>query len=134
MWMRRPDAEIQELLAEKERRNRSLIRPFTYSIVIGLICMAAYYLGFRGGSVRVGFVYTSSAGLTWQSVGTGFFMCVFVFVGALFYRKKGWSFLSEGDSLRRCDSCKELSQINPAMLCECGGKLEPSEFFTWEGD
>jgi hypothetical protein len=30
-----------------------------------------------------------------------------------------------------CRRCKQPSRANPEGMCQCGGKLEPFEFFAW---
>lgn len=134
MWIRKSDLEIQNLLAEKKIKNKSLKRPLILAGVCGLLTMAAHYFGFRGGSLRFGYAYTSAVGFSWQTVSIGIFGFVFILMIALYHQRKGSSFFSDGDNILRCDSCLELSHTNAAMRCQCGGKLEPSEFYTWEED
>ncbi len=132
MWIRKSNLGIQSLLAEKEIRNKSLKPPIILGTVFGLLFMAFHYFGFRGGSLRYGFAYTSSIGFNGQTIFFGIFGFIFFFILAFYHQKKGWSFLSDGDNILRCNSCKELSRMNVQKLCQCGGRLEPSEFYTWE--
>ena len=132
MWIRKSDLEIRNLLAEKEIKNKSLKRPIILGTVFGFLFMAFHYFGFRGGSLRYSYAYTSVINFGWQTVFFGVFGFIFFFILAVYHQKKGWSFLSNGDNILRCESCKELFRLNIQKLCQCGGRLEPSEFYTWE--
>jgi uncharacterized membrane protein len=132
MWIRKSILEIQNILAEKEIKNKSLKRPIILGTIFGLLFMALHYFGFRGGSLRYGYVYTPLIDFGWQTVFFGVSGFILFFILAVYHQKKGWSFLSDGDNILRCDSCRELSRMNTEKLCQCSGNLEPSEFYSWE--
>ena len=134
MWIRKSNLEIQNLLTENEIKNKSLKCPIIFGSVFGILFMMFHYFGFRGGSLRYGFSYTSATGFSGRTLFFGVFGFIFFFVLAVYHQKKGWSFLSDSDDILRCDSCKELSRINSEKLCQCGGNLETSTHYTWEED
>lgn len=134
MWIRRNDQEIRQLLAEKENKKRSLKAPLFAGFGASVFAMIVYYLGYRGGSLRLGFAYSSAVGFTLRTVGAGIFVGLFTFFLSLYYQRRNGTLAMTNDHLRRCGSCKEISPVNPEMLCQCGGNLEPSEFFTWDDE
>src|SRR5262245_37341496 len=134
MWVRRSDSEIQELLAEKEIKKRRLMPPILAGLGAGVFAMVVYYFGYRGGSLRLGFAYTTDVGFTSRTVGAGAFTGTILFIFCLFMQRRTGSLSVTNDHLKRCDTCKQISQENPEMRCSCGGTLEPSEYFTWEDD
>lgn len=55
-----------------------------------------------------------------------------LYLGMYIHQRRG-SLFSNGNILR-CDSCHELAHSNPQRLCVCGGRQEPSEYYTWDED
>lgn len=131
MWIRKSDLEISNLLRHKESQKKSLKRPIIFGSSFGLLFMTATYFGFRGGA-RGFYSFTHQTGFNSRTLYAG--VCGFVlFFGLAFYhQRKGSKFLSAEDEYYRCNTCTELSQVNPSNRCQCGGRLEPSEHYTWE--
>ena len=131
MWIRKSDLEISNLRSQKELQKKSLKRPVIFGGVCGLLFMIATYFGFRG---RAGGVYIFGAqnGFNSRTLSAGVFGFVLCFGLTFYHQRKGSTFLSAEDEYLRCDSCTELAPVNPAKACRCGGRLEPSEYFTWE--
>ena len=130
IWTRKPDLEIENLLNQKELRNKSLKRPVIIGGIFGLLFLFLNYLGFRGG-MRGFYLFSQSTGFGSRTLLAGVFGFVFCFGLAYYFQKKGSSFLSD-DQYLRCHVCKELAPPNTEKMCHCGGRLEPSEYFTWE--
>jgi hypothetical protein len=131
MWTRISDIEIAYLHRRKELQKKRLKRPVLIGIVCGLLFMIATYFGFRG---RAGGVYVFGAqnGFNSRTLSAGVFGFVLFFGLTFYHQRKGSSFLSAGNEYFRCDACTELSPRNPANTCQCGGRLEPADYFTWE--
>ena len=129
MWIRKSDLEIKNLLDQKEIQKKSLKRPFVVGMCFGLLCMIVTYFGFRGGA-RGYYVFTHQTGFNLKTLYFGVFGFVVFFGLAFYHQRKGSSFLSENKCLR-CDACKELSPVNAENKCQCGGTLEPSEYYSW---
>lgn len=134
MWIRRSDLEIRQLLAEKETKKKSLKGPLLAGAGASLFAMIVYYLGYRGGSLRLGVAYSTTPGFNWDTLGAGVFVGTFTFLFSRYHQKKYGTLAQTNEHLQRCDICKEISPVNDAMRCECGGNLEPSDYFTWEED
>jgi hypothetical protein len=132
MWIRKPDLEIKNLSDQKELRKKSLNRPLVIGTVFGLFFMLVEYFGFRGG-MRGVYSFSAESGFSWRTLFVGFFGFIMFFALARYHQKKGWSFLS-GDNFLRCAGCRELSPVNIENVCQCGGRLEPSEYYTWEDE
>lgn len=131
MWIRKSDLEIKNLLDQKESQKKSLKRPIIFGVGCGLLFMIATYFGFRG---RAGGVYIFGAqnGFNSRTLSAGVFGFVLCFGLTFYNQRKGTTFLAASDEYFRCDACKELSPVNPANTCRCGGRLEPADYYTWE--
>jgi hypothetical protein len=130
MWTRKSDIEIKNILAQKELQNKSLTRPVVIGSVCGLLFMTAVYFGLRGGT-RGFYVFTHQNGFNLRTLLAGGFGFILFFGLSFYHQRKGSSLLSENKCLR-CEACKELSPVEIKDVCQCGGKLEPSEYYTWE--
>lgn len=130
MWIRKTDLEIKNLVAQKEIEKKSLRRPFMFGTIFGLLFMVVQYFGFRG-DVRGYYVFSSEVGFSWKTVSLGIFGFTMFFLIALYRQRKGLSFLNDR-SYFLCSRCQEPADFSPENKCRCGGKLEPSEYFSWE--
>ena len=134
MWIRKSEEEIQDYLDQQEAKRRSLLRPFLFALVLTVIAVVLYSLGYRGGSIRSGIVlFSNPSSLGKGSLVSGTFLFVFFFALALYNQRRRSSFFSAHESYL-CRECKQPSNINSSMKCECGGKLEPFAYFSWEED
>lgn len=131
MWIRKSDSEIKNLRERKERQKQSLKRPFIFGSAFGLLFMIATYFGFRGGT-RGFYTFTHQTGFNSRTLYAGVFGFIIFFGLSFYHQRKGSAFLSAEEEYFRCDACKELSPVNPVNRCQCGGRLEPSEYYTWE--
>ena len=129
MWIRKSENEISELRQKNELEKKNLTRPAIFATVLTVISVILYYFGFRG---RVGgfVVFSSNSPQLWTMLFIGAFVFTLVFVIALSHQRKGIKLLS--DSAMLCKNCKDPSQVNIENLCQCGGTLEPFEFFEWQ--
>jgi hypothetical protein len=130
MWIRKSDSEIQVFLDQKELQKKSLKRPLIFGTVFGFLFFILTYFGFRGGT-RGFYVFSQPFGLSQRTLSAGVFGFILFFGLAYYHQKKGSSFFS-GEKFLRCDACHELSPTVGTNLCRCGGRLEPSEYYTWE--
>lgn len=131
MWIRKSDLEISNLFRQKESQKKSLKRPIIFGSAFGLFAMLVTYFGFRGG-MRGFYTFTHQTGFNSRTLFAGVFGFALFFGLAFYHQRKGSKFLSADDEYFRCDSCTELSPVNPANRCQCGGRLEPSDYFTWK--
>jgi hypothetical protein len=129
MWTRKSDHEIKNLLDQKEIQKKSLQRPIIFGIVCGLSFILLDYFGFRGGT-RGFYLFSQQTGFSSRTLSGGTFGFMLCFGITYYYQRKGSSFLSE-DKYFRCAACRELSPAADNQ-CQCGGRLEPSEYYTWE--
>ena len=130
MWTRKSALEIKNLLDQKEIQKKSLKRPIIVGTIFGLLFMIVTYFGFRGGA-RGYYIFTHQTGFNLKTFYFGVVGFVVFFGLAFYHQRKGSSFLSEEKYLR-CDACNELSPANAENECQCGGRLEPSEYYSWE--
>ena len=134
MWVRKSEDEIQDYLDQEEAKKKSLLRPFLFALALTVVTLILYSLGFRGGSLRAGLVIVSnpsSLGLSTLLIGIFLFVCFFAM--ALYNQRRRSTLFSASDSLL-CRECKQPSNANPSVMCQCGGKLEPFACFTWIED
>jgi hypothetical protein len=134
MWVRKSEEEIQDYLDQQEAKRKSLLRPFLFALALTLVSLIIYSLGFRGGSIRAGIMLVSDPSLPGKAtLLSGVFLFITFFAIALYNQRRRSSFFSASDSLL-CRECKQPSDSNPSAFCQCGGKLEPFAFFSWNED
>ena len=134
MWIRKSKEEIQDYLDQQEAKRKSLLRPFLFALVLTVIAMVLYSLGYRGSSLRWGVMLVSNpSSLSKATLFSGIFLFIFFFAIALYNQRRRGSFFSASDTCL-CRECKQPSDANPSLRCECGGKLEPFAYFRWEED
>jgi len=134
MWIRKSEEEIQDYLHRQEAKKKSLLRPFLFALVLTVIALIIYSLGYRGGSLRGGVVLVSNpSSLSLSTLLGGIFLFVFFFAMALYNQRRRSTLFSASDSLL-CQECKQPSNANPSVMCQCGGKLEPFACFSWIED
>jgi hypothetical protein len=132
MWVRRSEHEIKEFLERNAEKNKGLMRPLIFGTAFGLLCMILHYFGLRGGT-RGFYVFSAHSGFGPQTYVLGLGGFAMFFGLAFYHQKKGLPFLLQEKYLR-CERCREIFNFTPEKTCRCGGKLEPSEFYTWEED
>lgn len=131
MWIRKSKQEIDSIIVKQVRLDKSVVRPIIFGIVFGLVFMVLYAFAFRGITVRSGGYDFSSPGSFFapNTIFAGAFG-FFLFSGlAFYYQKRGSSLFSKEKSFV-CVDCGKFTSTE-SQNCGCGGKLEPSEFFTW---
>lgn len=131
MWVRKSEDQIQDYLDQQEAKKRSLLRPFLFALVLTVVSLIIYSLGYRGGSRQAGVVLVSnpsSPGIGSLFIAVSLF--VFFFAIALYNQRRRSTVFSASDSLL-CRECKQPSDANPSLICQCGGKLEPFACFSW---
>ncbi len=134
MWIRKSDEEIQDHLARQEARRQSLLRPFLFALMVTVIAMVIYSLGYRGGWLRGGLVLVSNpSGFSIGTVFAGIVLFAFIFAITLYRQRRSASSYFTSD-YRLCRECKQPSHADPSAVCQCGGKLEPFAFFSWVED
>jgi len=135
LWIRKSKGEIQDYLDHQEAKKKSLLRPFLFALALTVVALVFYSLGYRGGWFRAGLVVVSEPGrfnLRTLFMGTLLFICFFAM--ALYNQRRRSTPFFASDSLL-CRECKQPSNPNPSLMCECGGQLEPFAFFSWlEGE
>jgi hypothetical protein len=131
MWVRKSEEEIRRYLDEQEANRLSLLRPALFALILTVIAMALYALGYRGGWLRGGVVLVSASpvplGIS-TILGAAFLFLLF-FGMSLYNQRRRTSFFSSNDSLL-CGDCKQPSHSDPSATCECGGKLSPLRSLT----
>lgn len=131
MWIRKSDEAIKNLLEEKARRIKSPRRPLIAAFIITVICMILFSYGIRGSRAYVHFTSpTSLFGL--KNLFTGAFVFTLLFSLMYFNQRRGNAIFSSDQSFL-CNQCKEPYLVDTGNSCNCGGRLEPSDFFSWEG-
>ncbi len=134
MWIRKPEQEIQGFLDRQDAKQKSLLRPFMFALMLTMIGLILYSLGYRGGWLRGGLVVVSSpSGFGITIIFAGIFLFAIFFPFALYRQRRNRSSHAAHDILL-CRECKQPSNANPAAVCQCGGKLEPFAFFSWNED
>ena len=135
MWVRKSEEEIRDYLDRQEAKKKSLLRPLLFALMLTVIAVVIYSLGYRGGWLRGGMVVVSNpSGFSMRTLFFGAFLFAFFFAVALYdQRRRSASPYSASGSLL-CRECKHPSNANPSGTCQCGGRLEPFAFFRWEED
>jgi len=134
VWTRKPEQEIQDFLDQQETKRKSLLRPFLFALILTVIALILYSLGYRGGWLGGGLVLVSNpSGFSVTTVFAAIFLFAVFFSFALYRRRRNRPSYSVHDILL-CRECKQPSNANPAAVCPCGGKLEPFAFFSWTED
>ena len=134
MWVRKSETEIEDYLAQQEARKKSLLRPFLFALALTVVSLVIYSLGYRGGLRKAGIVLVSNPGsLGISTLFIGIFLFVFFFAIALYNQRRRGTVFFASDSLL-CRECKQPSNANPSLVCECGGELEPFACFRWTED
>jgi hypothetical protein len=128
MWIRKSDSEIQDFLDQKEQQKKSLKRPLIFGSVFGLLFLIGSTWGIRG---RGFYITLQPVALRQETLTAVFFVFILIFGVSYYCRKNGVSFFA-GEIFLRCDACRELSPPIDTYVCQCGGRLEPSEYYTWE--
>ncbi|HEX8250548.1 MAG TPA: hypothetical protein VF599_20410 [Pyrinomonadaceae bacterium] len=132
MWTRKSDAAIKNLLEEKLRQRKSPRRPLIGAFIITAICMILFSLGVRGTRA---FAYLTSPTSLFEPVNLfiGTFVFALLFSMMYFNQRRGISNLASDESFL-CNRCKEPYLVDTGnSSCRCGGRLEPSDYFSWEG-
>src|SRR5258708_2742483 len=105
-----------------------------FALMLTVIGLIVYSLGYRGGWLRGGLVIVSSpSGFGIATIFAGIFLFAIFFPFALYRQRRNRSSHSAHNILL-CRECKQPSNANPAAVCRCGGKLEPFAFFSWKED
>ena len=134
MWIRKSEEEIQDYLDQQEAKKKRVLPPLLFALVLTVIALIIYSLGYRGGSLRRGIVLvTNPSSLSTRTLFSGIFLFVFFFAIALYNQRRRSSVYSSSDSLL-CQECKQPSNANPSRTCQCGGQLEPFAYFCWVED
>ena len=129
MWIRKLDNAI--LLAQEKKAidRRNLLRPLGFAILLTAISLVLYAVGYRGGGR--GFLVVSTAGVNGQRfvlLALGLFGLFFAL--AVYNQRRDGIFSSHADTLL-CRECLNPGRSNPEGRCQCGGNLEPFEYFDW---
>ena len=133
MWIRKSDQEIQNLLAQQQAKQKSLLRPFLFASLLTGIALILYAFGYRGGWLRGGVVVLSNeSALNLRTLISGVFLFAIFFALAL-YRRRSQPSHSPNDILL-CRECKQPANAGSLAMCNCGGTLEPFAFFSWVED
>jgi len=61
VWTRKPEQEIQDFLDQQEAKGKSLLRPFLFALILTVIALILYSLGYRGGWLGGGLVLVSNS-------------------------------------------------------------------------
>jgi hypothetical protein len=133
MWVRKSEEEIQKCITVQQRQQKNLWRPLAIAAILTTIGSILYAVGIR--SLFRGWVVISSRparlGLRELVMVAGLF-AIFFAIAVYHQRREGKVFIS-GTSLL-CRECKEPSHVNQAMRCDCGGLLEPYDYFDWSSE
>jgi len=138
MWIKKSDIEINEFLLLEARKRKRLIRPLLWASAWTSLLMGLNYLGFRGGT-RGFYAFSAHPGFSRGASVVGILIFVVAF-GLVYYRqRRGLTFFDDVNNSLLCGSCYEPSSPNINSLCinslcECGGRLEPYEYYRWEDD
>jgi hypothetical protein len=130
MWTRKSDEAIKNLLESKARERKSPRRPLIGALVITIIFMILFSFGVRGTRSYVHFTSPTSL-FELRNLFIGGFAFALLFSLMYFNQRRG-SLLGSDESFL-CNQCKEPYLVNTQNLCKCGGRLEPSDYFSWEG-
>jgi hypothetical protein len=130
MWVRKPDNEVENVLVQKELKKKSLKLPIIFGMVFGLLFTVLYAVGLRGG-FRGFYFFSQNTEFGFKTLLFGTFGFLLFFCLAVYHQRRG-STLFSNNNFVRCVICKELVQAKPENTCQCGGTLEPSEYYDWE--
>ncbi|HEX8368532.1 MAG TPA: hypothetical protein VF604_08320 [Pyrinomonadaceae bacterium] len=131
MWTRKSDADIKNLLEKKIQERKSPRRPLIWAFVFTIICLLLFSFGIRGSR---SYVYLTSPTSLFQlkTLFIGGFGFALLFSLMYFNQRRGIALFGSDESLL-CNECKEPYLVNAGNVCKCGGRLESSDFFSWEG-
>ncbi|HLM00679.1 MAG TPA: hypothetical protein VK400_06455 [Pyrinomonadaceae bacterium] len=131
MWTRKSDEAIKNLLQEKARERKSLKRPLIYAFIFTVVGMILFSFGIRGARA---YIYLTSPNSLFElkNIFAGAFLFAFLFSLMYLHQRRGFSILGSDESFL-CSDCKEPYLIDTGNPCPCGGRLEPSDYFSWEG-
>jgi hypothetical protein len=130
MWTRKSDEAIKNLLQQKANERKSLRRPLILAFIFTAVFMILFSFGIRGTRA---YVYLTSPTnlLELKNLFAGAFIFTLLFSLMYVHQRRGISLLGSDESYL-CNECKEPYLVN-TNLCRCGGRLEPSDYFSWEG-
>jgi hypothetical protein len=133
MWVRKSEAEIQQYFAQRDLKRKSLRRPFILASVLTAAVMLLYTLGWRGGFRSFLIFTTSPTPLGFKAVIMSAFLFI-VFFSIAYYNQRRYGTLTPISDSLLCRECKQPAHPNPECRCQCGGRLEPFDYFDWIAD
>ena len=139
MWVRKSEEEIQELLLQKEARKeilkKNLARPLLFAAAFGTVVMLLYSLGIRGCTRGIALVSGRNDGFNSRTIFAGIFMFALIAAVSIYRQRKHGYFFGGDEDFARCEKCTETAHANPDNVCPaCGGKQEPTDFYSWVDD
>ena len=137
MWVRKPEREIQAVLAAHAERQKSLLLPARNAALIATFFTIAYALGLRACTRSVVVVAAEAPRFSTRTlIGVVVVFAIqflIFFAVALYFQRHYGGFTSREDVLL-CRECYTSSHRNVLRRCTCGGGLEPFDFFDWVDD
>jgi hypothetical protein len=130
MWVRKSGNEVEEILVQKELKKKSLKLPIIFGTTFGLLFMLLYAGGLRGG-LRGFYFFSQNTGFGFKTLLFGTFGSLLFFCLAVHHQRRG-SALFSNNNFVLCIGCRELVRVKSENTCQCGGILEPSEYYDWE--
>ena len=134
MWVRRPDDEIAELDRQQEEEARGRLKPLLLALLLTIVCVAFYVVGFRG--YYQGVILAEPR----APVSLGRILVYGLVMLPIFYwfcrrdaKQRGLSAFA-GPSALICDRCHEPQAGAEGDPCDCGGALELLERWQWVDD
>lgn len=129
MWIKRSDLEIKQFLDKQERKTRSLLRPAVYGLLWGTMVTLLYSLGYRGGS-RGFYIFAQPQALDLITLILAIGIGIVAFAMVLYRQRRGRTFFADTNDTRLCSQCWQPSS-RPDNICDCGGQLDPYEYYSW---
>lgn len=133
MWKRLSDAAISKAVEEEQRRRRSWRWPVLTALLMAVAVATLWSLGFRGGNISSGVVFTGSPRRLMDSSTLGISTIVFGLVLYQSRRKmiRDGQGLFGGSQTVLCSRCQKAESAGASSACECGGNWEPIQLWEW---
>jgi len=129
MWVRKFEDALRLAQEKREIDRKRLLRPFVYACLFTAGSLVLYVRGYRGSILS--FFVVSTTGVDdkrFPLIALGLFG--FFFALAVYRQRRDGRFSTQADTLL-CRECMNPARSNPEGRCQCGGNLEPFEYFDW---
>jgi hypothetical protein len=118
MWVRKSEAAIQQSIETLNRRRKKLWPSLAMATTLNAVIIILYSLGIRS---------TAPAKLGFRTAIMALILFLFFFVLSIYTQRRDGGLFANSSLL--CKECKEPCRSNQELRCNCGGHLEPFDYF-----